>query len=89
METNFEIVLIYQGFKKRLLQMLSVDFTDVLIYFRMKLHPALNLCFSIRVKESQKDQNFHFDLQIHPTRFNSTYLHCQMTGFISTRVQIF
>ena len=39
--------------------------------------------------EMRKNQNFHFDLQIHPTLINSTYLHCQMTGFIPIRVQNF
>ena len=33
------------------------------------------------VNELRKNQNLHFDLQIHPTLLNSTYLHCQMTGF--------
>ena len=43
----------------------------------------------IVMDELQKNQNFHFDLQIHPTLVNSTYLHCQMTGFIPIRVQNF
>ena len=41
------------------------------------------------MSELRKNQNFHFDLQIHPTLLNSTYLHCQMTGFIPIRVQNF
>jgi hypothetical protein len=41
------------------------------------------------VKESSKNQNFPFDLQIPPTLLNGTYLHCQMTGFITIRVQNF
>ena len=41
----------------------------------------------IVMNELRKNQNFHLDLQIHPTLLNSTYLHCQMTGFISIRVQ--
>ena len=41
------------------------------------------------MNELQKNQNFHFDLQIHPTLLNSTYLHCQMTGFVYIRVQKF
>jgi hypothetical protein len=28
------------------------------------------------VKESRKNQNFHFALQIPPTLLNGTYLHC-------------
>ena len=36
----------------------------------------------------RKNQN-HFDLQIHPTLLNSTYLQCQMTRFIPIRVQNF
>ena len=43
----------------------------------------------IVMNELRKNPNFHFDLQIHPTLLNSTYLHCQMTGFISIRVQKF
>ena len=43
----------------------------------------------IVMNEMRKNQNFHFDLQIHPTLINSTYLHCQMTGFIPIRVQNF
>ena len=43
----------------------------------------------IVMNELRKNQNFHFDLQIHPTLLNSTYLHCQMTRFIPIRVQIF
>ena len=43
----------------------------------------------IVMNELRKNQNFHFDLQIHPTLLNSTYLHCQMTGYISIRVQNF
>ena len=43
----------------------------------------------IVMNELRKNQNFHFDLQIHPTLLNSTYLHCQMTGFIPIRVQNF
>ena len=39
----------------------------------------------IVMNELRKNQNFHFDLQIHPKLFNSTYLHCQMTEFISIR----
>ena len=38
------------------------------------------------VNELRKNQNLHFDLQIHPTLLNSTYLHCQMTGFISVSI---
>ena len=34
------------------------------------------------MNEMRKNQTFHFDLQIHPTLLNSTYLHCQMAGFI-------
>jgi len=41
------------------------------------------------MNELRKNQNFHFDFQIHPTLFNSTCLHCQMTGFIPIRVQNF
>ena len=41
----------------------------------------------IVMNELRKNQNFHFDLDIHPTFLNSTYLHCQVTGFISMRVQ--
>ena len=41
------------------------------------------------VNELRKNQNLHFDLQIHPTLLNSTYLHCQMTGFVYIRVQKF
>ena len=47
------------------------------------------LKLEIVMNELRKNQNFHFDLQIHPTLLNSTYLHCQMTGFISIRVQKF
>ena len=36
----------------------------------------------IVMNELRKNQNLHFDLQIHPTLLNSTYLHCQMTGFM-------
>ena len=43
----------------------------------------------IVMNEMRKNQNFHFNLQIHPTLINSTYLHCQMTGFIPIRVQNF
>ena len=43
----------------------------------------------IVMNELLKNQNFHFDLQIHSTLLNNTYLHCQMTGFISIRVQNF
>ena len=43
----------------------------------------------IVMNELRKNQNFHFDLQIHPTLLNSTCLHCQMTGFIPIRVQNF
>ena len=39
--------------------------------------------------EMRKNQNFHFNLQIHHTLSNSTYLHCQMTGLISISVQKF
>ena len=49
--------------------------------FRKKLEIVMN--------EMRKNQNFHFDLQIHPTLINSTYLHCQMTGFTPIRVQNF
>ena len=49
-----------------------------------------SLCkLEIVMNELRKNQNFHFDLQIHPTLLNSTYLHCQMTGFIPIRVQNF
>ena len=41
------------------------------------------------IKESSKNQNFHFDLQVPPTLLNGTHLHCQMNGFISIRVQNF
>ena len=34
------------------------------------------------MNELRKNQNFHFDLQIHPTLLNTTSLHCQMTGFL-------
>ena len=37
----------------------------------------------IVMNELRKTQNFYFDLQIHSTLLNSTYLHCQVTGFIS------
>ena len=37
------------------------------------------------MNEMRKNQNFHFDLQIHPTLINSTYLNCQMTVFILIR----
>ena len=51
---------------------------------------CLNLFYlEIVMNEMRKNQNFHFDLQIHPTLINSTYLHCQMTGFIPIRVQNF
>ena len=43
----------------------------------------------IVMNEMRKNKTFHFDLQIHPTLINSTYLHCQMTGFIPIRVQNF
>ena len=43
----------------------------------------------IVMNEMQKNQTFHFDLQVHPTLLNSTSLHCQMTGFIPLRVQNF
>ena len=42
----------------------------------------------IVMNELRKNQNFHFDLQIHPA-LNNTYLHCQMTGFILIRIQKF
>ena len=38
----------------------------------------------IVMNELRKNQSFHFDFQMHPIFLNSTYLHCQMTGFIST-----
>ena len=41
------------------------------------------------VNELRKNQNLHFDLQIHPTLLNSTCLHCQMAGFIPKRIQHF
>ena len=47
------------------------------------------LKLEIVMNEMRKNQNFHFDLQIHPTLNNSTYLYCQMTGFIPIRVQNF
>ena len=46
-------------------------------------------CWLETVKESSKNQNFPFDLQIPPTLLNGTYSQCQMTGFITTRVQNF
>jgi hypothetical protein len=39
------------------------------------------------VKESQKNLNFHLDLQLHPTVPNGTYLYCQRIGFIPIRAQ--
>ena len=41
------------------------------------------------VKESRKNCNFHFDLQLHPTVLNGTYLYCQIIGFIPLRAQNF
>ena len=41
------------------------------------------------VKESRKNWNFHFDLQLHPTVLNGTYLYCQIIDFIPARTQIF
>ena len=43
----------------------------------------------IVMNELRKNKNFHFDSQIHPTLLNSTYLHCQMTGFIPIGFQNF
>ena len=43
----------------------------------------------IVMNELRKNQKNYFDLQIHPTLLNSTYLHCEMTGFIPIRVQKF
>ena len=51
-----------------------------------KLKTVLVSYIEIVMNEMRKNQNFHFDLQIHPTL---TYLHCQMTGFIPIRVQNF
>ena len=34
------------------------------------------------VKESRKNWNFHFDLQLHPTVLNGTYSYCQIIDFI-------
>ena len=42
------------------------------------------LYFYARYKQVEIVMN---ELQINPTLLNSTYLHCQMTGFISIRFQ--
>ena len=57
--------------------------------FMAKLLAKSDFRLEIVMNELRKNQNFHFDLQIHPTLINSTYLHCQMTGFIPIRVQNF
>ena len=49
----------------------------------------LHCKLEIVINEMRKNQNFHFDLQIHPTLISSTYLNCQMIGFIPIRVQNF
>ena len=43
----------------------------------------------IVMNELRKNQNFHFDLQIHLTLLNSTCLHFQIAGFVPIRVQNF
>ena len=50
---------------------------------------CLQIPLEIVMNEMRKNQNFHFDLQIHPTLINGTYLHCHMTGFIPIRVKNF
>jgi hypothetical protein len=37
------------------------------------------------VRSHEKNCNFHFDLQLHPTVLNGTYLYCQMIDFIPIR----
>ena len=68
---------------------LGIKLQTYLSNFDKRLSDAHCLSKLETVKESRKNQNFHFDLQIHPTLLNSTYLHCQMTGFIPIRVQNF
>ena len=47
------------------------------------------LDLEIVMNEMRKNQKFHFYLQIHHTLPNSTYLYCQMTGFLPIRIQNF
>ena len=67
--------------------------TDKVLFSLRNLTSSLysndTICLEIVMNEMRKNQNFPFDLQIHPTLLNSTCLHCQMTGFIPIRVQIF
>ena len=63
------------------------DFWDLKEQYALLPNSTQEQEVEIVMNELRKNQNFHFDLQIHPTLLNSTYLHCQMTGFISIRVQ--